>query len=72
MIHNVGHIEKNNVASPYFNIVNKQAIECIKNLGISKIYLSYELDLTQIKLLDLNKVEANIGIPIYGKMDMVV
>lgn len=72
MIHNVGHIEKNNVASPYFNIVNKQAIECIKNLGISKIYLSYELDLTQIKLLDLNKVEANIGIPIYGKMDMMV
>ena len=72
MIHNLGHIEKNNVASPYFNIVNQQAIELVKDLGFSKIYLSYELDLTQIKLLDLNKIETNIGIPIYGKMDVMV
>lgn len=72
LIHNIGHINIGTTISPYFNIVNEYAIDLYKNLGINKIYLSYEMPLEDIKKLALNNVHANVGMPIYGKMDVMV
>lgn len=71
MIHNLGQFTKNNVVSPYFNVVNQKAIQFLKNMGAKKIYLSYEVELSMLKDLNLAKFATNIGIPIYGKMDVM-
>ena len=72
MIHNIGQIKDDVVISPYFNVINKQAIDLLKNLGSKKIYLSYETNIEELELMNLDKINTNIGMPIYGKMDVMI
>lgn len=71
MIHNFAQTSIHNAISPYFNVTNYFAIELLKNLGFAKIYLSYELSLTELEKLSFQNLDVNIGIPIYGKMDVM-
>ena len=72
MIHNIGQIKDDVVISPYFNVINKQAIDLLKNLGSKKIYLSYETNIDELELMNLDRINTNIGMPIYGKMDVMI
>lgn len=71
LVHNLSQITKNVTLSSYFNIVNKNSIDLYKNLGVSKIYLSYETNLNELKNMNLNDLKINIGMPIYAKMDVM-
>lgn len=70
MVHNIGQIGTNVIASPYFNVTNKEAIKLLNHLGASKIYLSYEMDINNLE--DYSDLNLNIGIPVYGKMDVMI
>lgn len=72
MIHNIGQIKDEVIISPYFNVINKKAIELLKNLGSKKIYLSYETNIDELRTMKLDTIDTNIGIPIYGKMDVMI
>lgn len=72
LIHNIGQIKSGVTISPYFNIVNDYAINLYKDEGINKIYLSYEVSVEEIKYMKLKELNVNIGMPIYGKMDVMV
>ncbi len=73
MIHNLGQLTNNiQVLSPYFNLVNKSSLEVISDFEIKKCYLSPEIDLSRIKNLDLNKLNLEVGLTCYGKIDMMV
>lgn len=70
--HNLGNITKDSIISPYFNVVNKNALKVIEELGLNECYLSPEIDLNTIKDLDLNNENLNVGIICYGRIDLMV
>ena len=70
--HNLGNITNDSVISPYFNIVNKNALKVIEELGLKDCYLSPEIDLETIKDLDLNNQNLNVGLICYGRIDLMV
>lgn len=70
--HNLGNITKDSIISPYFNVVNKNALKVVEELGLKTCYLSPEIDLNTIKELDLNNQNLNIGIVCYGRIDLMV
>ena len=70
--HNLGNITKDSSISPYFNIVNKNALKVIEELGLNECYLSPEIDLNTIKDLDLNNQNLNVGLICYGRIDLMV
>lgn len=70
--HNLGNISELSEISPYLNIVNKESLKLIKELGINDCYLSPEVDLDTIKLLDLNNLNLNVGLVVYGRIDLMV
>ena len=70
--HNIGNITNDSVISPYFNIVNKNALKLIEELGLKECYLSPEINLNTIKDLDLNNQDLNVGIICYGRIDLMV
>ena len=72
MVHNLGHIDCSKVISPYFNIINKYALDVIKDFGASKCYLSTEMTLDDIKDLDLNNYDFPTGVVAYGNIDLMV
>ena len=70
--HNIGNITDKSIISPYFNIVNKEALTTLIDLGIEDCYLSPEVDLDTIKDLDLNNLNINVGMIVYGRIDLMV
>lgn len=70
--HNLGNITKDSIISPYFNVVNKNALKVVEELGLKTCYLSPEIDLNTIKELDLNNQNLNVGIVCYGRIDLMV
>ncbi len=72
LVHNLGQLNVDVSASPYFNIVNSYAINLLKNLNVKKIYLSPEITEAEIKLLNLPRISANVGLNIYGKTDVMI
>lgn len=70
--HNIGNITEKSIISPYFNIVNKEALNTLIDLGIKDCYLSPEIDLNTIKDLDLNNLNINVGMIVYGRIDLMV
>lgn len=73
MIHNLGQLNNNQkVLSPYFNLTNSNALSVVADYGISKCYLSLEIDLKHLKQLQLKQLNLDIGICCYGKIDMMV
>ncbi len=73
MIHNLGQLNQSvQVLSPYFNLVNRYALEAVRNFGIKKCYLSLEMDLNHLKQLNLTNIDLEVGVCCYGKVDMMV
>ena len=72
LTHNIGNIHKDSVISPYFNIVNKEALKVIEDLKLSTCYLSPEIDIETIKQLNLKETNLNVGIVSYGRIDLMV
>ena len=72
MVHNLGHINESKVISPYFNIINSNAIKVVEDLGATKCYLSTEADMEDIKALNLQNVKIPVGLVLYGKIDLMV
>lgn len=72
LVHNIGQIHSNCIVSPYLNIFNKEALMLLKDYNIHTCYLAPEIDLNSIKLLDLNKLNLNVGIMAYGRLDLMV
>lgn len=70
--HNLGNITKDSIISPYFNVVNKNALKVVEELGLNECYLSPEIDLNTIKDLDLNNQNLNVGLICYGRIDLMV
>lgn len=70
--HNLGNLTEESIISPYFNIVNKNALKLIEELGLKTCYLSPEIDLNTIKDLDLNNQNLNVGLICYGRIDLMV
>ncbi len=68
IVHSLGQRGINSIASSYFNVINNNAIELLKILGFNKVYLSNELELKDLKDIELN----NIGIMLYGRYDLMV
>ena len=72
MVHNLGHINESKVISPYFNIINSNAIKVVETLGATKCYLSPEADMEDIKALNLKNLSIPVGVVLYGKIDLMV
>lgn len=70
--HNIGNITNKSIISPYFNIVNKEALNTLIDLGIKDCYLSPEIDFNTINDLDLNNLNINVGMIVYGRIDLMV
>ncbi|MBE6130697.1 MAG: U32 family peptidase [Erysipelotrichaceae bacterium] len=70
--HNIGNITDKSIISPYFNIVNKEALNTLIDLGIKDCYLSPEIDFNTINDLDLNNLNINVGMIVYGRIDLMV
>ena len=70
--HNIGNITDKSIISPYFNIVNKEALNTLIDLGIKDCYLSPEIDFNTIKDLNLNNLNINVGMIVYGRIDLMV
>ncbi len=70
LVHNIGQIGKNVTISPYFNLINKESIKYIAQFNPNKIYLSYETELDNLNYI--KDLLLNIGMPIYGKMDVMI
>ena len=70
LVHNIGQIGNHVTTSPYFNVVNKESAILLNNLGADKVYLSYETEIDQMP--SFNDCSLNIGMPIYGKMDVMI
>ncbi len=65
------------IASQYCSITNSYALDCFYSLGFKECILSSELDYDSIKALindyeSRNKATPNVGLVIYGKLDMMI
>lgn len=73
MIHNLNHFENiDNTLSIYGNIANTEAIKMAKYLGVHNLYLSTEVNINNLELMNLKELPLNIGIMAYGKRDMMI
>lgn len=72
IIHSLNYIGKNNTLSIYGNVSNTESIKMYNYLNVFDLYLSTELSLSQIKMMNLNNINSNIGIMAYGKRDMMI
>lgn len=70
--HNIGNLTNESIISPYFNIINRDSIKALIDLGIEECYLSPEIDLETIKNLNLKDLNINVGIVVYGRIDLMV
>ncbi|MEG2378971.1 MAG: U32 family peptidase [Bacilli bacterium] len=77
MIGEIGSIQKDAHSDFSFNVVNSYSVALLHSLGISKITLSYELELDQIEKLISNykkryNKNPNLEVIVYGKEEVMI
>lgn len=72
LIHNLAQLDYGQVASPYLNVVNPEAISFLAHAGIQCVYLSNELSMEQVCHFPVGQMPIDIGVMIYGRMDVMV
>lgn len=72
LIQNIGDIDEDGAISPYLNVSNLETIKFLISFGINKIYLSNELIIDNIKEFSLVANDIDLGVMVYGKMDLMV
>lgn len=72
LIHNLGQLASGKVASPYLNVVNPEAVLFLAHFGMQCVYLSNELSIEQVCHFQASQMPIDIGVMIYGRMDVMV
>lgn len=72
VIHNLSQLANGKAASPYWNVVNQEAVSFLAHYGMECVYLSNELSIEQICHFQANQMPIDIGVMIYGRMDVMV
>ncbi len=72
IVQNIGNLFDGCTCSSYLNVVNNEAIKMLVAMGASKIYLSNELEVGQLPSFSKIAKEVDLGIMVYGKMDLMV
>lgn len=72
LVHNLGQFENGRVASPYMNVVNQEAVIFLAHFGMQCVYLSNELSIEQICHFQVRQMPVDIGVMLYGRMDVMV
>ncbi len=72
IVQNIGNMFDGCTCSSYLNVVNNEAIKMLLAMGANKIYLSNELEVNQLDSFSKIAKEVDLGIMVYGKMDLMV
>ncbi|MCM1259496.1 MAG: DUF3656 domain-containing protein [Prevotella sp.] len=71
LIHNLGQLASGKVVSPYLNVVNSEAVCFLAHFGMRCVYLSNELSVDQVCQFQVDQLPIDIGVMIYGRMDVM-
>lgn len=72
LIHNLSQLTSGKVVSPYLNVVNPEAVAFLAHFGMQCVYLSNELSIEQVCRFQVSQMPVDIGVMIYGRMDVMV
>lgn len=77
LICEIGEFSNNCITDTYFNVVNSYSVYYLHSIGVKKVTLSYELDISNIEKLyssykDRYKELPNLEVVIYGRPDLMI